>query len=90
MSSLREYYLVAVDALLDNAGDNLRVFDNYNDIMFQFVPAYWLFLQSLNEDDSTTALNYYSFLLDLVGVPDDDPEREWDFATLKSNFGYQV
>lgn len=88
MSSLRSYYTNVVDLLIDNAGDNLQAFDYYNDITLQFVPAYWVFVQSLNEDVEDISLDYYQFLLDLIGVPDDDPERSWDFATLKAAFGY--
>lgn len=88
MSQLRVYYTTIVDLFIDIAGENLKEFDDYNDILLRFVPAYWVFIQALNEDAEDTALDYYEYLLDLIGVPDDDPERLWDFATLKTNFGY--
>ena len=87
MSQLRTYYSGIVDYLRSNAGVNLSNFDYYEDITSRFVPAYISFVLALREDEEAEALDKYSYLMDLAGVPTDDEERDWDFSTLKSYFG---
>lgn len=51
-------------------------------------PLWIALILSLNEDIESDSLTYHTKILDILSVPSDSDERDWDFATIKQKYGW--